>query len=669
MIEDIKKLVTEGHYGEALDQINVRYPQLDMDDLDDKVRILGYRIFIYLRTNKLKSAIETADEMYQFYDKIEKLSLKGLINHMYGLTQFKNKNYVKASDYLKKALFQAQESDDIGLEVRVLDTLGQYYRDYGDVSNAIYYFKRSEEKKMLMKDYEGLAITYGNIGRLYFTAGEFKKAREYFILDYELSKKLEDKFGQAIMLNHIGIVERFMDNIKKSETFYSKSYKLSEEMGYELSKGFSLAGLGYASYKKGGIEKARKYAESAIEIFREYKKKDGIIDATLLLAKIAIEDGKIEEAKSTLRRAEEISREENFYYEMSQSFLESAYLYFKIGEITKGLDRVEWFFETINKLSEDEETVYRYILNISDKLTGGDRSIILLKRDRSMELIRVDNSRGYEKINRKIVSYWKELENMLEKLDASAVNKKTGEWLRKNDFIEDEKILSSTLRRRGELFGVLISISGNNFRDDTDNLKSIFHSYSDKVSSSINKTLSIISSNYDILTRLKNRKSLNNDIKEEVFKSVIFENNMGIMIVDADNFKRVNNEYGHLRGDLFLVYLSNILKDLTSSDDILYRLGGDEFFLIRRDANRPVMENLAQNIIKQVDEGVRKLGIKKTNISASVGIYIHEDKRDRDIDFKSINPTEIMEKGDRALRSAKSSGKGTYFFYSDIRDR
>ena len=159
---------------------------------------------------------------------------------------------------------------------------------------------------------------------------------------------------------------------------------------------------------------------------------------------------------------------------------------------------------------------------------------------------------------------------------------------------------------------------------------------------------------YDIVTGLLNRATLEElvtlNLKIEIMKGTnIF------MIFDVDDFKNINDTYGHPFGDIVLHKIGNIFKESFRSVDIIGRLGGDEFAIFLPQI--PSIEWITQKlngVLQKVKRLSKELNIEKP-ISVSIGIY--------EIKF-SESFKDIFLKADKALYQAKKSGKNRYEFYS-----
>ena len=158
----------------------------------------------------------------------------------------------------------------------------------------------------------------------------------------------------------------------------------------------------------------------------------------------------------------------------------------------------------------------------------------------------------------------------------------------------------------------------------------------------------------DELTELWNRRYM----EEGIRKTALSETGSGVfMILDMDNFKSINDNFGHMTGDDILIELAAVLKSVTKQDDIICRMGGDEFavFLVGKYPN-DVCADIAMRIINEMDEKLADINNSGYSVSVSVGIAKMPDD--------GIEYNELYNKADKALYFVKQNGKKNYHFYN-----
>ena len=100
----------------------------------------------------------------------------------------------------------------------------------------------------------------------------------------------------------------------------------------------------------------------------------------------------------------------------------------------------------------------------------------------------------------------------------------------------------------------------------------------------------------DYLTGLYNRRELTRVLKQEISRCLRYEDKFQVIVFDLDNFKRVNDTYGHVEGDRFLVEFSSILRESNRKSDFIFRYGGDEFILLLVNSGPPSVDVVIERV-------------------------------------------------------------------------
>ncbi len=160
----------------------------------------------------------------------------------------------------------------------------------------------------------------------------------------------------------------------------------------------------------------------------------------------------------------------------------------------------------------------------------------------------------------------------------------------------------------------------------------------------------------DQLTGLYNKTATEHLITEILKQRKLQEEKCALMIIDIDNFKDINDYFGHLYGDVVLNGLAEVLPPLFRSDDIIGRVGGDEFFIFLKNYNSTELLKAKAKAICSLFSKTYKEGDVAVNISASIGIALCPEHGE---EF-----SELYTKADMALYNAKAKGKNSYSFYN-----
>lgn len=158
----------------------------------------------------------------------------------------------------------------------------------------------------------------------------------------------------------------------------------------------------------------------------------------------------------------------------------------------------------------------------------------------------------------------------------------------------------------------------------------------------------------DYLTRLANRRGLYNYVESYLIKKYA---DVTIMFIDLDNFKSLNDSFGHQHGDRILIEFGEDLQTICK-DGFVSRIGGDEFVIVWEGRmNKEIATEMAEKILNLLSGKKRKFN----KISASIGIVTGN------MDEETID--NFLTKGDLALYKAKDQSKNQYVFYNQDLDK
>ncbi len=162
-------------------------------------------------------------------------------------------------------------------------------------------------------------------------------------------------------------------------------------------------------------------------------------------------------------------------------------------------------------------------------------------------------------------------------------------------------------------------------------------------------------SNTDELTGLRNRRYILAEIDRELKRANRYNLKLSGMMIDIDDFKRVNDQHGHQAGDQLLREIAGILGRSIREVDILGRYGGDEFLLLLPETDLAASRVVAERIIKNIRQ--YSLSIKNTLVAVSVSIGLFSFSAN-----KKITVEDFINCTDQALLQAKLFGKDRMFF-------
>jgi len=162
---------------------------------------------------------------------------------------------------------------------------------------------------------------------------------------------------------------------------------------------------------------------------------------------------------------------------------------------------------------------------------------------------------------------------------------------------------------------------------------------------------------YDSLTGLPNRVLFDDRLKQTMSTAKRYSRGFSLMYLDLDNFKQINDRYGHPTGDLVLRAVADRLVGTLRESDTISRFGGDEFVILQPVVN-PASDaaDLARKIVSSLQAPFILGGVDHmVHTSVGIALYPHDGS----------TADELMDRADRALYHAKHAGRNRWFFFND----
>ena len=206
------------------------------------------------------------------------------------------------------------------------------------------------------------------------------------------------------------------------------------------------------------------------------------------------------------------------------------------------------------------------------------------------------------------------------------------------------------------------SISQNEDAIDLDLIKEKFNSIQDHMIHEVERANAQIhqlkekvklleeKTNLDALTKTFNRHALINYLQKLTQKQQL-KRELHLIMLDIDNFKQINDKYGHIAGDKILVFIAHLLKKMLREGDKVFRYGGEEFVIILNRIDTPNCLKIANRILQLISSNklVYKNNTIQVTVSAGGTKFVPGD-----------TPESILERADKALYEAKTAGKNRF---------
>jgi len=162
---------------------------------------------------------------------------------------------------------------------------------------------------------------------------------------------------------------------------------------------------------------------------------------------------------------------------------------------------------------------------------------------------------------------------------------------------------------------------------------------------------------HDFLTGLHNRRKFHDELIRQIAICERNNNNVSLLFFDVDDFKYINDAYGHLCGDDLLVKIAGDVGTLIRKNEMFCRLGGDEFAILLPDAVKEDAESLAQRVLNAVANISVPVQGQSLSVTSSIGIAVYP--------LHAADSEELLACADVAMYQAKEAGKNTWRVYEE----
>lgn len=214
-------------------------------------------------------------------------------------------------------------------------------------------------------------------------------------------------------------------------------------------------------------------------------------------------------------------------------------------------------------------------------------------------------------------------------------------------------------RKNGELFAELLTIS--TLADERGETVHYLGLFSDITEIKAQQHTLEMMAHYDMLTQLPNRTLFADRFQQAIAHSLRQHSLLGVVFLDLDGFKPINDTYGHEIGDQLLIEVAQRIKACIRLDDTASRLGGDEFAILLNDISSvDHCERLVRRLLRTIQLPYHIAG-EQVQLGASIGITLYPlDHADADT---------LLRHADQAMYQAKQSGRNRYAIFDAVQDQ
>jgi diguanylate cyclase (GGDEF)-like protein/PAS domain S-box-containing protein len=162
---------------------------------------------------------------------------------------------------------------------------------------------------------------------------------------------------------------------------------------------------------------------------------------------------------------------------------------------------------------------------------------------------------------------------------------------------------------------------------------------------------------HDFLTGLFNRRHFEQELAKETERAARYGSLGAVLLIDLDNFKDVNDTFGHRAGDDVLKGVAGLLRERLRQSDVVARVGGDEFAVLLTQTDADHVQVVADEVVKALGRETAVLADQSIRITASVGVAM----------LDGLTDVEVLANADLAMYEAKETGRNRFEMYRPIR--
>ncbi len=678
--------------GKAKASLNLAWCSVFVSRLDDAQRFASAALDIYRSLN-------------------DRLGEAMAFNALGGASQDMGR-YDLALDWFSKSLELSRVIDNKARQAAALNNIGEICMDTGNPKEAMERFLAASDIIRDLDDKELEANVFGNLGVALIELGDAEEAVEYLELALDAAELTKAVGIETKILRGLGVASARKGDRLVAYTFLEQSLRCAAESHQPLGRVESLIEIARLREDEGDLADATEAVSEALSAAVGIGAKRHIADAYALLARISEDEGDFRTALDNYKlynateddlSADEVTqrvRSIEARYEVERSRQEAEIYRLKNVELKEKTEELEKTTKRLIVLSSvgqritaslDAEkvalTVYDYLSTLMDttffglawfdeerraldfrlNMDAGQRlkpfTVRLESKDsfgvwsvtNKTPLLLSDIEQEYRHyIGARRHRFGREANSLIYvplMFDQRVVGVLTVQSQRLDAYTNDDV---ETLISLGSF--IAIAMENSRVHEEVRKLNLALKREKGELER-LAKKVSYLA-NHDNLTKLPNRRLLKEFLSQAMARADRSKHRVAVMYLDLDDFKPINDRYGHNVGDLTLVIVAERIKTALRASDTISRVGGDEFVAIASDLeDAGDAEKVARKLVDSVAYPVTVQGITCT-VGVSVGIALYPTD--------GSSAEDLMEKADRAMYAAKKNGKKNFAFFGGV---
>ncbi|RHW76593.1 GGDEF domain-containing protein [Colwellia sp. RSH04] len=593
------------------------------------------------------SWMETSFEQLQELNKKDPALALDFAEKLYAKSSDKMNNADKASLFAKMALYcsflgkfdQSQEfintANTLSPEqksptaISLLLTQASIYDSLGKAKEALTLYKTAEKHAKESEDFRSLADSYSYLAGYYSMNHNDIEAIKYFNKSYHLFDQLGDELELAYLKIQMSTSYSLLYDDEQAIRYANEAleYFLKHELFFDAL--FAQNALAYNYLRKKSFELAKESFYKVIQLSKKANNENYTARAYLGLAKVFLNDEQNDKARYYFNKYQQYQIPVNTPHATVNDFLLLAELELndlQLDLAENAITSAERVLLTLEK--ENTLSIYRRFYDLKAKLATlkDDYKTAYALQSKARKLQTNYSNTEREKVRSKLKVIFD-----------------TDQALLKNKLLEQEKQLNSIALENAQneqwLQNLIIAIIS---------ALSLLLTYFVYRQLKTSKGLQMLA-NTDSLTGLSNRRFAFSQAEKYLTQAKKIKNNFAVIMFDVDFFKHVNDEYGHTAGDTVLKSLSVLACGYIRANDIIGRIGGEEFLIILPGASSEQAKVIAERIRCATEDLIVTNDNQEIKITASFGVA-HLTQKEESF-------SEIFNNADTALYQAKEQGR------------
>jgi len=592
-------------------------PDTSIDDLEkkldtatgeEKIRILDELAQAYWGVSPDKS-IEYGAQALDISEKASDLKNQATAQLNIGVAYIYLGKFDPALNHLQHSLRINRQIGDTAGIAQSLNRIGVVHGNLSQYNDAMDYFLQSLKLNEELGDKDAMSKSLNNIGIIYQKLGTFDKALEYFTAALKIVKETGKKNAHAVALNNIGTVYKSLTNFDLALDYYLKSLKIRKEIGNKKGIAITSNNIGLIYKEKGQYQTALEYLQNSLKIREEIQDNPGISESTNNIGNVYEKLDQNEKALDYYLRALRLKKELKDKWSIAYTFKDIGNLYLKMEKSTLAFPYIEQGLKLAEEI-QSKELIMECFLLLSDYFSARGNSRKALEY---FKLYTKKRDIVYSTMGRQRITDIQTKSELGKKQAEIEILERDKEILKKNAEIQRldlsrQQNIQNSLIVLSVLVLVIVLVIYNRYRFKAkahETLEQAHHEISAK-----NDELTIAYKKMDLLARTDPLTGLSNrrDILEKIQNEIIrFERNrkpFALIMGDIDNFKAVNDRYGHDCGDFVLMSLANEIRSMLRKQDIIGRWGGEEFLIFLPETDLDGGQLISEKIREKITDAI-----------------------------------------------------------------